>query len=96
MNVATSSSKLTSEYLECGMLFRGRLRNASSCWARLVSFNPSSGSACFRRNCFVELPNTLNAARVAAPHGRVIVASAPLGRVQRYGSDGFERAFYVD
>jgi hypothetical protein len=43
----------------------------------LVSFNPSSGSACFRRNCFLELPNTLVAARVAAPNGRVIVASAP-------------------
>jgi hypothetical protein len=34
--------------------------------------------------------------RVTAPHGRIIVVSAPLGRVQRYGSDGFERAFYVD
>jgi hypothetical protein len=43
-----------------------------------------------------ELPNALGSARVTAPNGRVFVASEPLGRVQRYGPEGFERGFYVD
>ncbi|WP_316181821.1 MULTISPECIES: hypothetical protein [unclassified Bradyrhizobium] len=43
----------------------------------------------------IELPNALGSARVAAPNGRVFVASEPLGRVQRYGPQGFERGFYV-
>ncbi|MGC2776535.1 MAG: hypothetical protein WA418_12980 [Bradyrhizobium sp.] len=44
----------------------------------------------------IELPNTLSSVRVTAQNGRVFVASVPLGRVQRYGPDGFERGFSVD
>jgi hypothetical protein len=44
----------------------------------------------------IELPNSLGAVRVTAPDGRVFIASTPTGRVQRYGPDGFERAFFID
>jgi hypothetical protein len=44
---------------------------------------------------WIEFPNAVGAVRLAAPNGRVFVASQPLGRVQRYGPDGFERGFFV-
>lgn len=44
----------------------------------------------------IELPNSLGAARVTAPDGRVFIVSEPFGRVQRYGPAGFERGFAVD
>ena len=44
----------------------------------------------------VELPNQFGSVKVTAPDGRVFIASVPVGRVQRYGPDGFERGFPVD
>jgi hypothetical protein len=43
-----------------------------------------------------EIPNSLQSVKVTAPDERVFVASAPTGRVQRYGPNGFERGFKVD
>jgi hypothetical protein len=41
----------------------------------------------------VELPNAPYGARLTAPDGRVYVVSSPIGRVQRYGTEGFEMGF---
>ncbi|MGA7329648.1 MAG: hypothetical protein WBX25_35500 [Rhodomicrobium sp.] len=43
----------------------------------------------------IELPNTLGADRLTAPDGRVFIVSSPILRVQRYGPEGFEKAFLV-
>jgi hypothetical protein len=42
-----------------------------------------------------ELPNMLQAVRLAAPDGRVFIVSSPILRVQRYGPEGFEKGFMV-
>ncbi len=42
-----------------------------------------------------ELPNTIQALRLNAPDGRVFIVSSPIQRVQRYGPQGFEKAFLV-
>jgi hypothetical protein len=44
----------------------------------------------------IEFPNSLESVRIAAVDGRVYIHSVPLARVQRYGPDGFERAFAVE
>ncbi len=42
-----------------------------------------------------ELPNTIQALRLTALDGRVFIVSSPIQRVQRYGPQGFEKAFLV-
>jgi hypothetical protein len=41
-----------------------------------------------------ELPNDpIEGVRLAAPDGRVFIASPPFARIQRYGPEGFEKGF---